>query len=68
MSRESRPIYIAINTSGSVDSIDVYIIHMRNFGTAALIACSPALVFAGGHGSLGGHGTGVTIDTHVMEG
>ena len=41
---------------------------MKNFATAALIACSPALVFAGGHGSLGGHGTGVTIDTHVMEG
>ena len=41
---------------------------MKNLATAALLTCFPALVFAGGHGSLGGHGTGVTIDTHVMEG
>ncbi len=42
--------------------------NMKNLATAALLPCFPALVFAGGHGSLGGHGTGVTIDTHVMEG
>ena len=36
--------------------------NMKNFAAAALIACSAALVFAGGHG------TWVTIDTHVMEG
>ena len=42
--------------------------NMKNLATAALLTCFPALVFAGGHGSLGGHGTGVTIDTHVMEG
>ena len=41
---------------------------MKNFTIAALIACSPELVFAGGHGNLAGHGTGVTIDTHIMEG
>ena len=35
---------------------------MKNLATTALLTCFPVLVFAGGHG------TGVTIDTQVMEG
>jgi len=35
---------------------------MKYLATAALLICFPALVFAGGHG------TGVTINTHVVEG
>ena len=41
---------------------------MKKIVIAALLAVVPTLSFAGGHGDLGGHGTGVTIDTHVMEG
>ena len=28
----------------------------------------PSLAISGGHAELGGYGTGVTVDTHVMEG
>ena len=41
---------------------------MKKTFTAALIAVVPTLSFAGGHGDLGGYGTGVTTDTHIMEG
>ena len=41
---------------------------MKKIVIVALLAVVPTLSFAGGHGDLGGHGTGVTIDTHVMEG
>ena len=35
----------------------------------ALVALlMPAVALSGGHAELGGYGTGVTIDTHVMEG
>ena len=41
---------------------------MRKFTIAALVTLVPSLGLAGGHLGLGGHGTGVTVDTHAMEG
>ena len=41
---------------------------MKKIVTAALVAFVPALSFAAGHADLGGYGTGITIDTEVMEG
>ena len=41
---------------------------MRYLVIAALIFISPSLGLAGGHSGLSGYGTGVTVDTHAMEG
>ena len=41
---------------------------MKKIFAIAALALAPSLSFAGGHSSLGGHGTGKIIDSHAMEG
>lgn len=41
---------------------------MKNIILTVTILLLPAIAFAGGHSGLGGHGTGITVDSKVFEG
>ena len=41
---------------------------MKNIITATALILFPFIALAGGHSGLGGHGTGVIVDTKVLEG
>tara|TARA_B100001057_G_scaffold308093_1_gene308193 strand:+ start:154 stop:612 length:459 start_codon:yes stop_codon:yes gene_type:complete len=41
---------------------------MKNIITTAALLLIPFTALAGGHSGLGGHGTGITVDSKVIEG
>ena len=41
---------------------------MKNIITTVALLLLPLTAFAGGHSGLGGHGTGITVDSKVIEG
>jgi len=41
---------------------------MKNIILTVTILLLPAIAFAGGHSGLGGHGTGIRVDSKVFEG
>ena len=41
---------------------------MKNIISTVALLLLPLTAFAGGHSGLGGHGTGITVDSKVIEG